>query len=66
MPFVPISTLTVNTPVSQYPCKVYRHEKTGMQAVLLDVPGPLCFLSVVVPTVCQDNRGLPHTLEHRR
>ncbi|RKP09576.1 hypothetical protein THASP1DRAFT_2677, partial [Thamnocephalis sphaerospora] len=43
---------------------VYRHDGTGMRAVLLHVPGPLCYLTVVVPTGCKNNRGLPHTLEH--
>ena len=43
---------------------MYKHERTGLCAILLRVPGPLCYLSVVVPTGNASDRGLPHTLEH--
>ena len=36
----------------------------GFRVIIVDVPGPLCAASIVIPTVSWNNKGLPHTLEH--
>ncbi|KAJ1944244.1 hypothetical protein FBU59_002656, partial [Linderina macrospora] len=43
---------------------VYRHCENQMRVVLCRVPGPLCSMNIYVPTIANDNKGLPHTLEH--
>jgi Zn-dependent M16 (insulinase) family peptidase len=53
-----------HTPAVDYPASVYKHLKTGLHAVLLNIPGPLCYLTIVVPTGNESEHGLPHTLEH--
>ena len=64
MTFNVAEELVYHSPAANYPATVYKHERTGLCAILLNVPGPLCYLSIVVPTGNASNRGLPHTLEH--
>ena len=44
--------------------QIYRFRDTGFRIVFVALPGPICSTSIIVPTVCSDNKGLPHTLEH--
>lgn len=43
---------------------VYRHQPSGLRVALVDIPGPLCQADIVVATKCDNNKGLPHCLEH--
>lgn len=48
----------------------YKSSVTGLQFVLISVPGPICYLDAVVRTEMESDAydtphyGLPHTLEH--
>jgi Zn-dependent M16 (insulinase) family peptidase len=43
--------------------QIHRHS-SNFRIIFINVPGPLVTLSIVVPTVSEDDRGLAHTLEH--
>ncbi|KAJ1964009.1 hypothetical protein GGI12_001702 [Dipsacomyces acuminosporus] len=43
---------------------VYRHCESNLRIIICRVPNPLCTLNIYVPTVSDNNKGLPHTLEH--
>ncbi|KAI8903628.1 Metalloenzyme, LuxS/M16 peptidase-like protein [Gorgonomyces haynaldii] len=49
--------------LSTHTTHVKTYEK-GMRMVFCHLPGPLCSLSIIVPTKISDDKGLPHTLEH--
>ncbi|KAJ1725212.1 hypothetical protein LPJ53_000635 [Coemansia erecta] len=49
---------------SGYRTSVYRHRESQMRVVVSRVPRPLCTLHIYVPTVTDNDKGLPHTLEH--
>jgi Zn-dependent M16 (insulinase) family peptidase len=40
----------------------YKHGE--FRIIFVEIPGPLVSCSIVIPTLCKDNKGLPHTLEH--
>ena len=42
----------------------YVSSKSGMVAVIADVPGPIVDGYLVLATEAHDDDGLPHTLEH--
>lgn len=44
--------------------KVFRFKRTDFRLIFVHLPGPLSCASIVVPTICEDNKGLAHTLEH--
>ena len=44
--------------------RVYQLENTDFRLVFVNVPGPLVSTSIVVPTLCATDNGIPHTLEH--
>ncbi|KAI0241741.1 hypothetical protein L0F63_004905 [Massospora cicadina] len=52
------------TTQSKFRVDLYQHERTGLRVVFINAPGPASHSTIVVPTLCQDNFGLPHTLEH--
>ncbi|KAI8052858.1 hypothetical protein BDF22DRAFT_620435 [Syncephalis plumigaleata] len=64
MTFNLLEEFTYHSPAINYPASVYTHSKTGLRVVLLNIPGPLCYLTIVVPTGNESEEGLPHTLEH--
>ncbi|KAI7824229.1 hypothetical protein BX661DRAFT_185769 [Kickxella alabastrina] len=47
-----------------YRTSVYRHCDSEMRIVVCRIPRPLCTLHIYVPTVTDNDKGLPHTLEH--
>ncbi|KAJ1914816.1 hypothetical protein H4219_004624 [Mycoemilia scoparia] len=49
---------------NEYEVQVYKHDTLGLRVVFGQVPGPLATLSIVVPTVTDNSKGLAHTLEH--
>ncbi|KAJ3254769.1 hypothetical protein HK103_006844 [Boothiomyces macroporosus] len=55
----PLALPTTNTFI-----KTYQLENSDFRVVFVDVPGPLVSCSIVIPTLSNDNKGLPHTLEH--
>ncbi|KAG0267056.1 hypothetical protein DFQ27_009203 [Actinomortierella ambigua] len=63
-PFVLESEVQFPGPSVATPVQVYRHKATSMRIVFVDIKGPQATATIVVPTVTQDSRGLPHTLEH--
>ncbi|KAI9595591.1 hypothetical protein BDF19DRAFT_440953 [Syncephalis fuscata] len=64
MTFTVTEELEYYSPAINYPTTVYKHNGTELRVVLLNVPGPLCYLTIVVPTGNKSDSGLPHTLEH--
>lgn len=44
--------------------KIFKHLKSKFRMVFVDLPGPLCSASIVVPTTATNDKGLAHTLEH--
>ncbi|KAJ9448457.1 hypothetical protein DIPPA_10554 [Diplonema papillatum] len=42
----------------------YRHTTYGTKVVLGKVEGPICRAGLMLSTGCENNRGLPHCLEH--
>ncbi|KAA8491095.1 hypothetical protein FVE85_4512 [Porphyridium purpureum] len=42
----------------------YIHDATGVRIIFYSAPGPLCAVTIVVPTEAVDNSGHPHCLEH--
>ena len=40
------------------------NQPSGLRVALVDIPGPLCQADIVVATKCDNNKGLPHCLEH--
>ncbi|KXN70984.1 hypothetical protein CONCODRAFT_6356 [Conidiobolus coronatus NRRL 28638] len=59
-----LSTEFIELQSSKIPLKVYQSLTTGFRVILVDKPGSCCFGTIVVPTLCSDDSGLPHTLEH--
>ncbi|KAJ3268749.1 hypothetical protein HDV01_002322 [Terramyces sp. JEL0728] len=55
----PLALPTTNTFI-----KAYQLENSDFRIVFVDVPGPLVSCSIVIPTLSNDDKGLPHTLEH--
>ncbi|KAJ1812926.1 hypothetical protein LPJ56_003646, partial [Coemansia sp. RSA 2599] len=51
-------------PEDGYRTSVYRHRDSEMRIVMCRIPRPLCTLHIYVPTITDNNKGLPHTLEH--
>ncbi|KAJ2454798.1 hypothetical protein EV183_001217 [Coemansia sp. RSA 2336] len=49
---------------SSIPATVYRHRDSQFRVVQCQVDQPLFTLSIYVPTLSSNNKGLPHTLEH--
>ncbi|KAJ9050858.1 hypothetical protein DSO57_1010409 [Entomophthora muscae] len=49
---------------SNFRFDLYQHGRTGLRVVFINAPGPASHSTIVVPTLCQDDYGLPHTLEH--
>ncbi|EKX50036.1 hypothetical protein GUITHDRAFT_104433 [Guillardia theta CCMP2712] len=43
---------------------IYKHHQSGLRVAVCKLPGPLCQADIVIPTACQDDKGLPHCLEH--
>ena len=43
---------------------VYRLAEHDMRIIFVKIAGPLVSASIIVPTLAQDHKGLPHTLEH--
>ncbi|KAJ3359210.1 hypothetical protein HDU91_004987, partial [Kappamyces sp. JEL0680] len=58
------SLKTLVLPTRDTVIKVFKLDESEFRLVLVDVPGPLVSCSIVVPTVCSNHKGLPHTLEH--
>lgn len=54
----------IKLPTSNSEVQVYSLEGSEFRVIFCDVPGPLVSLSILVPTVSNNNKGLPHTLEH--
>ncbi|KAJ3108155.1 hypothetical protein HDU97_002067 [Phlyctochytrium planicorne] len=44
--------------------QVYKHASSDLRVVLAPISGPLCSLTILVPTQSIDDAGHPHTLEH--
>ncbi|KAJ2847630.1 hypothetical protein IWW36_003755 [Coemansia brasiliensis] len=49
---------------SSIPATVYRHRDSQFRVIQCQVDQPLFTLSIYVPTLPSNNKGLPHTLEH--
>ncbi|KAL3897236.1 MAG: hypothetical protein SGCHY_003555 [Lobulomycetales sp.] len=58
------SRTAVPLPASPTSLSLYRHSGCGLRIALVPLPGPLCSVSIVLPTPSRDDKGLPHTLEH--
>ncbi|KAI9015118.1 Metalloenzyme, LuxS/M16 peptidase-like protein [Gaertneriomyces semiglobifer] len=58
------SSTPFDLPASPTSIRVYRHDKSQFRVVFCKVPGPLCSASIIVPTLADNDKGLPHTLEH--
>lgn len=43
--------------------ETYRHNGSGFRVVFVNMSSPLCSSTIIVPTLAEDNKGLPHTLE---
>jgi len=64
MTFILESTSSFNTqPNQSLEINTYKYEKSGFRIIFIDVPGPLCTTTIVVPTLSPNDKGLPHTLE---
>jgi len=64
MSFILESTSSFNTqPNQSLEINTYKYEKSDFRVIFIDVPGPLCSTTIVVPTLSPNNKGLPHTLE---
>ncbi|KAJ3046244.1 hypothetical protein HDV00_000056 [Rhizophlyctis rosea] len=57
-------TQSFDLPASKTTINIYRHRDSQFRLVFVPLRGPLCSTSIVVPTVAEDDKGLPHTLEH--
>lgn len=44
--------------------RVYKFKESDFRIIFVNAKGPLCSLSIVVPTIPENDAGLPHTLEH--
>ncbi|KAJ1870561.1 hypothetical protein LPJ57_005333 [Coemansia sp. RSA 486] len=53
-----------SNPDDGYKTSVYRHCDSEMRVVICRIPRPVCTLHIYVPTIANNNKGLPHTLEH--
>ncbi|KAJ3217338.1 hypothetical protein HK099_005514 [Clydaea vesicula] len=42
----------------------YKLQNSQFRVVIVPIPGPLVSLDVIIPTLVEDHKGLPHTLEH--
>lgn len=62
--FVLESKRQLKLPTCSTSVNVYVMEKSDFRMVFVDVPGPLVSCSIVIPTVSENHKGLPHTLEH--
>lgn len=62
--FVLESSISFPLPSSTASIDAYRHANSELRVIFVHVPGPLTNAVVVVPTLVNDNAGLPHTLEH--
>ncbi|KAI9201919.1 Metalloenzyme, LuxS/M16 peptidase-like protein [Polychytrium aggregatum] len=51
-------------PLTKTTVEEFKHSRSDFRIVVVKVPGPLVSTTIVVPTLSQDNKGLPHTLEH--
>ncbi|KAI9296809.1 hypothetical protein K502DRAFT_301758 [Neoconidiobolus thromboides FSU 785] len=55
--------LTPNS-TSQFNFNLYKHHPTNLKVLFINTPGPTTLATILIPTLCTDNKGLPHTLEH--
>ncbi|PVV04925.1 hypothetical protein BB560_000557 [Smittium megazygosporum] len=47
-----------------FPAISLLEQDSSLRVVISRTPGPLCELSILVPTLAENDKGLPHTLEH--
>ncbi|KAJ1950163.1 hypothetical protein FBU59_000809, partial [Linderina macrospora] len=47
-----------------HPVTTYQNKHNGLQIVLCQIPGPMCSLEIIVPTLPTNNKGTAHALEH--
>ncbi|KAJ2359251.1 hypothetical protein IWW50_001939 [Coemansia erecta] len=52
------------SPTSWVPTTVHRHVSSGFRVVQCKVQQPVYSLAIYVPTLPDNNKGVPHTLEH--
>ncbi|ORX81651.1 hypothetical protein BCR32DRAFT_261274 [Anaeromyces robustus] len=65
MTFILESTSSFNAqPNQSLEINTYKYEKSDFRIIFVDVPGPLCSTTILVPTLSPNDKGLPHTLEH--
>jgi Zn-dependent M16 (insulinase) family peptidase len=51
-------------PPSTNTFQVYKHHASELRLIFVPIPSPIVTAQLIVPTLCQSNQGLPHTLEH--
>ncbi|KAJ2613623.1 hypothetical protein H4S08_002096 [Coemansia sp. RSA 1365] len=49
---------------SGFRTQVFRHSSSSLRVVVCNTPQPLFSLGIYVPTAANNDKGLPHTLEH--
>ncbi|KAG5455632.1 MAG: hypothetical protein BJ554DRAFT_4886, partial [Olpidium bornovanus] len=59
------TTCTFDFPTRPIPVTVYKHTQCDFRVIFADVRGPLASATIVVGTLSDNHKGLPHTLEHR-
>ncbi|PVU96066.1 hypothetical protein BB559_002511 [Furculomyces boomerangus] len=59
-----IFTVESNSQGSAFPAISLVHKLHKFRTIVCKTSGPLCQLNILVPTICSDHKGLPHTLEH--
>lgn len=64
MKFYLESSKDITTAAGPSKLLVYRLSDHDMRIIFVKVAGPLVSASIIVPTLANDNSGLPHTLEH--
>jgi len=64
MSFILESTSSFNTqPNQSLEINTYKYEKSDFRVIFIDVPGPLCSTTIVVPTLSPNNKGLPQIIK---
>lgn len=58
------SKTSIKLPTCDSNLQVYLLKDTTFRVIFAECPGPLVSLSIVVPTLSTNDKGLPHTLEH--
>ncbi|ORY06614.1 hypothetical protein K493DRAFT_18579 [Basidiobolus meristosporus CBS 931.73] len=59
-----VEDIDFRSPNGKVGLQVYKPSSSGFRIININVPGPLCYASIIVPTIADNDKGLPHTLEH--